>query len=135
MGLLLRFARARHPALDVEEVVEAPDTDHEYPLVLTAERVPGSDASADGLPVAELHPLTAREHGLAAHTRVRLTTRCGTLVCALTINAAIRRDAVCLSYRWGGGQPIHALTNRVLDPVSKMPEFKRCAVRVEPPAE
>jgi assimilatory nitrate reductase catalytic subunit len=43
----------------------------------------------------------------------------------------IRPDTVFIPYHWGGGQAANQLTNRALDPISKIPEFKVSAVRLE----
>jgi assimilatory nitrate reductase catalytic subunit len=43
----------------------------------------------------------------------------------------IRLDTVFAPFHWGGGASANALTNPALDPVSRIPEFKVCAVRVE----
>ena len=37
-----------------------------------------------------------------------------------------------LPFHFGGEQSANQVTNPVLDPVSRMPEFKVCAVRLEP---
>ena len=42
----------------------------------------------------------------------------------------IRPDTVFIPYHWPGKQAANQLTNRAVDPVSKMPEFKVAAVRV-----
>ena len=42
----------------------------------------------------------------------------------------IRPDTVFIPYHWPGAQAANQLTNRALDPTSKMPEFKVAAVRV-----
>jgi len=41
----------------------------------------------------------------------------------------IRPDTVFIPYHWPGKQSANLLTNRALDPISKIPEFKVCAVR------
>ena len=43
----------------------------------------------------------------------------------------IRPDTVFIPYHWPGGKAANQLTNRAVDPLSKMPEFKVAAVRVE----
>ena len=43
----------------------------------------------------------------------------------------IRLDTVFAPFHWGAGGSANALTNPALDPVSRIPEFKVCAVRVE----
>ena len=45
--------------------------------------------------------------------------------------ATIRPDTVFIPYHWAGRQAANQLTNRALDPRSKIPEYKVCAVRVE----
>jgi assimilatory nitrate reductase catalytic subunit len=44
----------------------------------------------------------------------------------------IRPDTVFIPYHWPGAQSVNQLTNRALDPVSRMPEFKVAAVRLSP---
>ena len=46
--------------------------------------------------------------------------------------ATIRPDTVFIPYHWPGDKAANQLTQRVVDPISKMPEFKVSAVRVEP---
>jgi assimilatory nitrate reductase catalytic subunit len=45
--------------------------------------------------------------------------------------ATIRPDTVFIPYHWAGRQAANQLTNRALDPLSKIPEFKVSAVRLE----
>ncbi|MGH9035087.1 MAG: molybdopterin dinucleotide binding domain-containing protein, partial [Acidimicrobiia bacterium] len=45
--------------------------------------------------------------------------------------ATIRPDTVFIPYHWAGRQAANQLTNRALDPLSKIPEYKVSAVRVE----
>jgi assimilatory nitrate reductase catalytic subunit len=42
----------------------------------------------------------------------------------------IRPDTVFIPYHWPGNKAANQLTNRAVDPLSKMPEFKVAAVRV-----
>jgi assimilatory nitrate reductase catalytic subunit len=42
----------------------------------------------------------------------------------------IRPDTVFIPYHWPGARSVNRLTNRAVDPASKMPEFKVAAVRV-----
>ena len=43
----------------------------------------------------------------------------------------IRPDTVFAPFHWGGAGSVNRLTNPALDPISRMPEFKVCAVRIE----
>uniref|UniRef100_UPI0015F02EB1 molybdopterin dinucleotide binding domain-containing protein n=1 Tax=Streptomyces phytophilus TaxID=722715 RepID=UPI0015F02EB1 len=51
------------------------------------------------------------------------------------ISTAIRADTVFMPFHWPGAGRVNTVTNPALDPVSRMPEFKVCAVRVEPAGE
>jgi len=82
--------------------------------------------------VAEMHPVAARLAGVADGERVVLTTRRGTATFRLKVTRAIREDTVFVPIHWGGHSSANRLTNAALDPASKMPELKVCAVRVTP---
>jgi assimilatory nitrate reductase catalytic subunit len=43
----------------------------------------------------------------------------------------MRWDVVFLPFHFPGPQRANLVTNPALDPTSRMPEFKTCAVRVE----
>jgi assimilatory nitrate reductase catalytic subunit len=45
---------------------------------------------------------------------------------------SLRADTVFLPFHYAGDQRANLLTNPELDPTSRMPEFKACAVRLEP---
>ena len=62
---------------------------------------------------------------------MQLTTRRGSAVFTAKLTRTIREDTVFVPFHWGGDQAINRLTNAALDPVSRMPEFKVCAVRVD----
>jgi assimilatory nitrate reductase catalytic subunit len=47
------------------------------------------------------------------------------------ITESIRPDTVFMPFHWGGAGSANLVTNPALDPISKMPEFKVCAVRLE----
>jgi assimilatory nitrate reductase catalytic subunit len=83
-------------------------------------------------PCAEIHPVTASNAGLVDGARVRLTTRRGSAVFRARLTRAIREDTVFVPFHWGGELAINRLTSAALDPTSGMPEFKACAVRIEP---
>jgi assimilatory nitrate reductase catalytic subunit len=86
---------------------------------------------------AELHPELARRVGVDPGGFVRLHNRRGSAVLRARITEDIRSDTVFVPFHWGGQATANALTNPALDPISRMPEFKTCAVAVsaveEPP--
>jgi len=60
-----------------------------------------------------------------------VTSRRGTAEGVARISTAIRSDTVFMPFHWTGDARANLLTNPALDPTSRMPEFKVCAVRVE----
>ena len=54
-----------------------------------------------------------------------------TMTLPAKVVSTIRPDTVFIPYHWAGTQAANQLTNRALDPISKIPEFKVSAVRVE----
>jgi assimilatory nitrate reductase catalytic subunit len=140
-----RFAtddgRARFFAVEHRPAAEEPDND--YPFFLITGRVMAHYQSGtqtrrvkelrDAVPQAfvEIHPALARGYGIAENDPVRLTTRRGTVIVPARLTTTIRLDTVFVPFHWGNEACANLLTNPALDPVSKMPEFKVCAVRME----
>jgi assimilatory nitrate reductase catalytic subunit len=58
-------------------------------------------------------------------------TRRGFIEVPAQIVRTIRPDTVFVPYHWPGQKSANLLTNRALDPISKIPEYKVCACRVE----
>jgi assimilatory nitrate reductase catalytic subunit len=117
--------------------------DDEYPVWLTTGRVisqylSGTQTRRIGPlvaqypePLCELHPNLAASLGIADGDRVRVTSRRGSMELPAKVVASIRPDTVFIPYHWAGRRSANLLTNRALDPISKIPEFKVSAVRVE----
>jgi assimilatory nitrate reductase catalytic subunit len=128
----------------VRHHVPAEQTDAEFPLTLTTGRIKahyqsgtqtrrvGKLAELAPRPHAEMHPSTAARHGLANGDGVVLTSRRGRMTAVVKTTHGIRPDTVFVPFHWGGDGSVNRLTNPALDPVSRMPEFKACAVRIEP---
>jgi assimilatory nitrate reductase catalytic subunit len=62
---------------------------------------------------------------------VRVSTRRGAAEVPARLTAGIRQDTLFVPFHWAGAARANLLTNPALDPVSKMPEFKVCAARVD----
>ena len=132
--------RARFHAVVHQPPAETRDA--EYPLYLTTGRVLAQYQSGTQTrriarlqeampePQAEIHPLTARRYGVRDGGRVTLATRRGEASFVVKETAGIREDTVFVPFHWGGAQSANRLTNPALDPISRMPEFKVCAVRL-----
>jgi assimilatory nitrate reductase catalytic subunit len=141
-----RFAhpdgRARFAPVDHRDAAELPDG--EFPLFATTGRVLQhyqSGAQTRRVPelqraqpeaFVEVHPDTARRAGLADGGRATVISRRGTVAARVRCVATMRSDTVFLPFHFPGEGSANALTNPALDPVSRMPEFKVCAVRLEP---
>ena len=63
--------------------------------------------------------------------RVKVVSRRGNGIFPALIVRTIRPDTIFIPYHWGEELAVNQLTNPALDPVSKIPEFKACAARIE----
>ena len=88
-------------------------------------------AAAEPDAYAEMHPQTARGHGIRGGDEVRLITRRGSVTVRAKLSPGIRMDTVFVPFHWGGASCANALTDAAIDPVSRIPEYKACAVRLE----
>jgi assimilatory nitrate reductase catalytic subunit len=79
----------------------------------------------------EVHPLLAERLGVTAGELVRVVSRRGDVLAAVRSSDDIRLDTVFMPFHWPDDQSVNRVTNPALDPVSRMPEFKVCAVRLE----
>jgi assimilatory nitrate reductase catalytic subunit len=82
-------------------------------------------------PMVEVHPDLAEDCRLHEGDRVRVISRRGAAEGLVRITETIRPDTVFMPFHWGGPSSANLVTNPALDPVSTMPEFKVCAVRLE----
>ncbi|MEV0268479.1 molybdopterin oxidoreductase family protein [Hamadaea sp. NPDC050747] len=141
-----RFAhpdgRARLIAVEHRPAVEEPDAD--YPLYLTTGRLLAQYQSGAqtrriepltrvaGSAFVELHPDLAARLDISPDQLVRVTSRRGEMTAPARLTESIRPDTVFAPFHFAGRQRVNSLTSDALDPISRMPEFKVCAVKVEP---
>jgi len=132
--------KARFHAIQYRPPAEDIDTD--YPLFMTSGRVvsqylsgtqtrrigPLVDQYPD--PQVEMHPQLAQKLGVKSGDQVLVESRRGELTLPALVVKTIRPDTIFIPYHWPGKQSANRVTNRALDPISKIPEFKVCAVRV-----
>ncbi len=78
-----------------------------------------------------MHPVLAAKLGIADGDIVRVRTRRGEIELPAHVVRTIRPDTVFVPYHWPGKKSANLLTNRALDPISKIPEYKVCACRIE----
>jgi len=120
----------------------AEDTDAAYPLMLTTGRVVSQFLSGTQTrrigplvdqypePLIEIHPQLAQKLGIANGDLTKIESRRGDITLPAMVVTTIRPDTVFVPYHWPGRKSINQLTIAAQDPISKIPEYKVCAVRV-----
>ena len=128
--------------LPVEHRPVAEEVDADFPLYFTTGRVLAQYQSGAqtrrieslrrSAPSAfvELHPDLAARLGIEAGQDVLVTSRRGEMRAPARLTETIRPDTVFAPFHWGGAARANSLTSDALDPTSRMPEFKVCAVKV-----
>jgi Uncharacterized anaerobic dehydrogenase len=83
-------------------------------------------------PTASLNPKTLARYGITPGELIRVTTRRGSIELTARADLAIEERMVFIPFAYVEAAA-NILTNPQLDPVGKIPEYKYCAVRIEPP--
>ena len=130
------------PAAQTKEAAELPDPD--YPFVLNTgrllyhwhggtltRRVQGLLELAPRLEIA-VNPTDARRLGFDEGAQLRVVSRRGELTGYAHVTEAVRPGAIFVPFVKLGESAANFLTNSAYDPSSKIPEYKVCAVRLEP---
>jgi predicted molibdopterin-dependent oxidoreductase YjgC len=120
---------------------ELPDV--EYPFILTTgrwlyhwhggemtRRAAGLDAIAPEA-LVEISPEDAQRLGISDGDRVRVSSRRGEVVAGAWVTERAQEGIVFLPFHFSEAAA-NLLTNPALDPIAKIPEYKVCAVKVEP---
>ncbi len=125
-----------HP---IPYIPAAEEPDGEYPLVLTTGRVIYHYLSGNQTrrtpflkeqapyPWVEIHERTAQRLGIADGDWVTVRTRRGEMTAPALVVLSIRPDTLFIPYHYGHTQAVNQLTNPVLEPMLKIPEYKVCA--------
>ena len=120
----------------------AEDVDAEFPIILTTGRVVSQFLSGNQTrrigplvdhypePRIEIHPRLATTLGIVDGDWVTAESRRGNCTVRASVVRTIRPDTVFIPYHWGGRKSANQLTISAQDPISKIPEYKVCAVRV-----
>ncbi|WIG59388.1 MAG: Assimilatory nitrate reductase large subunit [Ktedonobacterales bacterium] len=125
-----------HP---IPYIPPAEEPDEEYPLVLTTGRVIYHYLSGNQTrrtpflleqapcPWVELHTTMAQKLGINDGDWVTVRTRRGEMTVPALVVRSIRPDTLFIPYHYGHTQAANILTNPVLEPMNKIPEYKVCA--------
>ena len=136
------FTRGKGKFIPLEYVPPAELADEDYPLILTTGRslyhfhtgtmtrkVAGlNTVEPEG--TVEISPGDAVRLSIADGDRVRISSRRGEVVAKARVTEASPAGVVFMTFHFAES-PANILTNPELDPVSKIPELKVSAVRVE----
>ncbi|MBK9316563.1 MAG: molybdopterin oxidoreductase family protein [Acidobacteria bacterium] len=118
------------------------DVDDEYPVILTTGRVVSQFLSGTQTrrigplvnqypePLVEMHPQLAERLGISDGEQVTIESRRGAITLPAHVVTTIRPDTVFIPYHWPGNRSANQLTVSAQDPISKIPEYKVCAVRI-----
>jgi assimilatory nitrate reductase catalytic subunit len=132
--------KARFNKVDYAPPAEV--TDEEYPVILTTGRVVSQFLSGTQTrrigplveqypePRIEVHPRLAARLGIADGDWATATSRRGEITLRAQVVKTIRPDTIFIPYHWAGAKSANRLTIAAQDPISKIPEYKVCAVRL-----
>jgi len=81
----------------------------------------------------EMNPDAAKEQGVEHMSYVRLVSKRGDAVVMVQLTQRVPRDMVFIPFHFH--ECVNRLTLGLLDPYSRQPAFKQCAVRLEPIAQ
>ncbi len=136
------FARGKGTFFAIEYCPPAELSDAEYPVLLTTGRVhqhyhTGTMTRKGNAlnrlypePLAEINVEDAVVMNISDGSYVNIISRRGQLKVKALVSEMTARGVVFMPFHFYEAA-VNMLTNGVLDPVSKIPEFKVCAVRVE----
>src|SRR5690606_9342365 len=86
-------------------------------------------------PYIEIHQKDAERLGIQNHDCVEVKSKRATIQIEAHITERIREGLVFMPFHWGDffayGQAANNLTHDALDPISKEPEYKACAVNIK----
>ncbi|MCK9632605.1 MAG: formate dehydrogenase subunit alpha [Methanoregula sp.] len=77
----------------------------------------------------QLNTLDAKELGIKQHEKIKVTSRRGETIAIARVTDDVAPKVLYMPMHFANGA--NNLTNTALDPMSKMPELKHCAVKVE----
>jgi len=134
--------RGKGRLIPVHDTMPAELPDGVYPLQLTTFRLPhqyGSGSMTRRAPLLErenprgllwINPADAAARAIGAGTPVRVRSRRGEVTTHAIVSTDVPPGTVAMPYHFAEA-PSNLLTNDALDPISRMPELKVCAVAVE----
>jgi len=142
-GFSTEDGRGRIVPADLRAPDEVPD--EEYPMILTTGRLlehwhTGSMTRRSGVlddiepeGFAAMNPREIEKQGLNAGQMIAVETRRGTIDALLRADREVADGMIFIPFCFNES-PANRLTNPMLDPYGKIPEFKFCAAKIGPVA-
>lgn len=139
-----QFSRGKGKFMPIDHLPPAEMPDDDYPMLLSTGRVlyhwHGGELTrrAQGLleaypdSLVEINPYDAEMLGMNGHKTVRITSRRGEMIAQVVITERVTPGMVFGNFHFPDSMNVNNLTIAALDPVAKIPEYKVCAVKVEP---
>lgn len=135
------FTRGKGRFIPLEYRPPAELPDKEYPLILSTGRClyhyhTSMTRQVEGLNVlrgeelVQLNPNDAAALGIADGDKIRVSSRRGEVTAKAWVTEVTPEGAIWMTFHFADS-PTNVLTNPVLDPIARIPEYKVCAVRVE----
>ncbi len=137
-----QFTRGKGRFVPLEYKPPAELPDDEYPLALTTGRslfhfhTGTMSRKVTGLNIfrgeeqVEINPEDALRLGIVDGETIKVISRRGEVIAKAKVTDISPPGAIFMTFHFAES-PTNVLTNPALDPVSKIPEFKVCAVRIE----
>jgi len=137
-----RFTRGKGLFTPIEFKPPAEVVDEQFPFWLTTGRIyvhyhtrtmTGNSPSLNQETqecFLELNPLDAKELEIKEDEIVKVESRRGSILTKVKITERVSKNVVFIPFHFLESRA-NILTNPVLDPIAKIPEFKVCAVRIE----
>jgi predicted molibdopterin-dependent oxidoreductase YjgC len=137
-----KFTRGKgmFAAIDFRPSEELPDA--EYPYLLTTGRryahyhtrtMTGRCPSLDRefpKPIAQINEIDAKELGVSEGEPIKVTSRRGEVITLARPGDTVPKGAIFMDFHFADANPNYLLGTS-LDPISKTPDYKVCAVRIE----
>ncbi len=139
-----KFTRGKGKFMAIDHVPPAEEADEDYPFIMSTGRVlyhwHGGEMTrrAQGLlaiydrALVEINPSDAERLGLNGRKRVRIASRRGEIEAEAWITDRVPPGMIYANFHFPESSA-NVLTQAVLDPISKIPEYKVTAVRITIP--
>ncbi len=138
-----KFARGERALFKGSPYVPSPEeVDGEYPLLLTTGRIlyhyhtltmTGKNEELmriEGRSYVEISPADAAKYGIAKGGRVKIASRRGEIEVDARVTERVPEGVLYMPFHYADG-PANVLTGSYVDPITKTPEYKVSAVRVQ----